>query len=180
MTNWAVDRCCVRLQVLTFERLPAPTPLHSEGVLPPLPAVPKGHPFPALPALSRLEVCRVCTPLSPKRRLCVESGACCPATPCSLVLQADLRWIATHPPVPLGLCEPAWCCVWSQLHVQGCSRLLLGGCTRFDCWAPIICRGTGRGAMARTGWRSSTCGWRRGASPESSTAPAPPRPASSA
>ena len=56
MTNWAVDQCCVRLQVLTFERLPAPTPLHSEGVLPPLPAVPKGHPFPALAALSRLEV----------------------------------------------------------------------------------------------------------------------------
>ena len=44
------------MQVLTFERLPAPSPLHSAGVLPPLPAVPKGHPFPALAALSRLEV----------------------------------------------------------------------------------------------------------------------------
>jgi hypothetical protein len=56
--------------VLAFERLPAPTPLHSEGVLPPLPPVPKGHPFPALAALSRLEVylhlARVVSPADPE------------------------------------------------------------------------------------------------------------------
>lgn len=43
-------------QVLKFERLPAPTPLHCGAALPPLPTAPLGSSFPAMAALSRLEV----------------------------------------------------------------------------------------------------------------------------
>jgi hypothetical protein len=90
------QRCCFRnglptpLQVLTFERLPAPTPLHSEGVLPPLPIVPKGHPFPALAALSRLEV-------SLRFAQMASSAVLCPKWACRLAMPLCFRVLGSLP-----------------------------------------------------------------------------------